>query len=121
MADHQVGDTVSGRVVNVTDFGLFVDIHDGLEGLAHISEIDVEGGKLESVYRVGDWVSARILRIEEEEKKIGLTMRGVDQSGSEAVAAVAEPEPDVAVEASPAPEAEATDDEDSPMAGGEEE
>jgi small subunit ribosomal protein S1 len=76
---YSVGDKVTGRVVNVTDFGLFIDIFEGLEGLAHISEIDVEGDSLEDEYRVGDWASARILRIEEDDKKVGLTMRGVDQ------------------------------------------
>ncbi|MCG8458725.1 MAG: S1 RNA-binding domain-containing protein, partial [Holophagales bacterium] len=76
---HHVGDIVDGKVVNVTDFGLFIDIYDGLEGLAHISEIELAGVKLDDNYRVGDWVSARILRIEEEEKKVGLTMRGVPQ------------------------------------------
>jgi small subunit ribosomal protein S1 len=81
--ENQVGDTVSGRVVNVTDFGLFVDVQEGLEGLAHVSEIDVGGAKLESLYRVGDWISARILRIDEEDKKIGLTMRGVSQPTAE--------------------------------------
>jgi small subunit ribosomal protein S1 len=70
-------------VVNVTDFGLFVDIFEGLEGLAHVSEIDVEGGSLEDEYQLGDWVSARILRIEDEERKVGLTMRGVDQPSEE--------------------------------------
>ena len=76
---YRVGDTVDGKVVNVTDFGLFIDIYEGLEGLAHISEIEVSGGKLESYYVAGDWVSARILRIEEDDKKVGLTMRGVPQ------------------------------------------
>jgi small subunit ribosomal protein S1 len=80
---NQVGDTVSGRVVNVTDFGLFVDVQEGLEGLAHVSEIDVGGAKLETLYRAGDWISARILRVDEEDKKIGLTMRGVSQPTEE--------------------------------------
>jgi small subunit ribosomal protein S1 len=84
--DHQVGVTVDGKVVNVTDFGLFIDIYEGLEGLAHISEIDVAGGRLEDYYHVGDWVSARILRIEEAEKKVGLTMRGVPQPDENEVA-----------------------------------
>ncbi len=74
-----VGDTLDGKVVNVTDFGLFIDIFEGLEGLAHISEIDLPGGRLEDHFGVGDWVSARILRIEEDDKKVGLTMRGVPQ------------------------------------------
>jgi len=77
---HHVGDTLDGRVVNVTDFGLFIDIYNGLEGLAHISEIELAtGSKLEDHYKVGDWVRTRILRIEEEEKKVGLSMRGVGQ------------------------------------------
>ena len=76
---YTVGDTIDGRVVNITDFGLFIDVYEGLEGLSHISEIDVSGGRLEDHFKVGDWVSARILRIEEEEKKVGLTMRGVPQ------------------------------------------
>ncbi len=79
VTEYRVGDTLDGKVVNVTDFGLFIDIYQGLEGLAHISEIDLPGGKLEDHFGVGEWVSARILRIEEDEKKVGLTMRGVPQ------------------------------------------
>ncbi len=84
--NNRVGDVVTGRVVNVTDFGLFIDIFDGLEGLAHISEIDFPGGKLESHFPVGKWVRARILRIEQDEKKVGLTLRGVTQPSAEETA-----------------------------------
>jgi small subunit ribosomal protein S1 len=84
---HHVGDTVDGKVVNVTDFGLFIDIYQGLEGLAHVSEIDLApGAKLEDHFKVGDWVRARILRIEDDEKKVGLTMRGLLQPTSEEAA-----------------------------------
>src|SRR6185369_14796929 len=84
---HHVGDSLEGRVVNVTDFGLFIDIYNGLEGLAHISEIEIAAGsKLEDHYKVGDWVRTRILRIEEEEKKVGLSMRGVGQPSEAEVA-----------------------------------
>jgi len=77
---HKVGDVLDGRVVNVTDFGLFIDIYNGLEGLAHVSEIDVaQGQRLEDRYAVGDWVRARILRIEEGDKKVGLSLHGVSQ------------------------------------------
>ncbi len=119
--EYKVGHEVEGRIVNVTDFGLFVDIFDGLEGLAHVSEIDAPEGGLESHYQVGDWVRARILRIEEEDKKVGLTMRGVspltadeiealersDGDTTEAQAeAEAEPEAEAAAEESQAAEAE---------------
>ncbi len=84
---HRPGDTLDGRVVNVTDFGLFIDIYNGLEGLAHVSEIEVPAGvRLEDFFHVGDWVRCRILRIEEEEKKVGLSMRGVAQPTEEEIA-----------------------------------
>ena len=86
--ESQVGDTVTGRVVNVTDFGLFVDIFDGLEGLAHVSEIESGASSLEDQYSVSEWVSARILRIEEDDKKVGLTMRGVPQPTADEIAAL---------------------------------
>jgi ribosomal protein S1 len=85
VGENSVGDTVTGRVVNVTDFGLFVDIYEGLEGLAHVSEIETSGDGLEGQYSLGDWVSARILRIEEEDKKVGLTMRGVAQPSEDEI------------------------------------
>jgi small subunit ribosomal protein S1 len=75
--NHMAGDTVEGRVVNITDFGLFVDIYEGLEGLVHISEVDTPGGRLEDHFVVGQWVRSRILRIDDQEHKVGLTMRGV--------------------------------------------
>ncbi|HEX7185747.1 MAG TPA: 30S ribosomal protein S1 [Thermoanaerobaculia bacterium] len=84
---HRAGDILDGRVVNVTDFGLFIDIYNGLEGLAHVSEIEVPGGaKLEDRFKVGDWVRTRILRVEEDEKKVGLSMRGVVQPSDEEMA-----------------------------------
>ena len=71
----------------MNDFGLNIDIYNGLEGLAHVSEIEVPAGaKLEDYYKVGDWVRTRILRVEEEEKKVGLSMRGVEQPTEEEIA-----------------------------------
>jgi small subunit ribosomal protein S1 len=91
VAEHSVGDAVEGRVVNVTDFGLFIDIYQGLEGLAHISEIDVQpGAKLDDHFAVGEWVRARILRIEGDEHKVGLTMRGVVQPTADEIAELEE-------------------------------
>lgn len=82
--EYRVGDMLEGKIVNVTDFGLFIDIYNGLEGLAHVSEIDVAAGdRLEENYRVGEFVRARILRIEDAERKVGLTMRGVTQPSAD--------------------------------------
>jgi small subunit ribosomal protein S1 len=82
---HKVGDSVVGRVVNLTDFGLFIDIFEGLEGLAHVSEIDVTG-RLDEHFAIGQPVRARILRIEDEDKKVGLSLRGVAQPTAEEIA-----------------------------------
>ncbi len=85
--EHKPGDLLDGRVVNVTDFGLFIDIFNGLEGLAHVSEIEVPAGvRLEDNFQVGDWVRTRVLRIEEDDKKVGLSMRGVEQPSDEEMA-----------------------------------
>ena len=113
--NNRVGDIVTGRVVNVTDFGLFIDIFDGLEGLAHISEIDFAGGKLEATFPVGKWVRARILRIEQDEKKVGLTIRGVSQPSEEEIAELesAAAKAVVPVEALEAPESAESDGEPS--------
>ena len=108
---HSVGDDIVGRVVNVTDFGLFIDVYDGLEGLAHVSEVDVPGGKLEDHYRIGEFVRARILRIEDEDKKVGLTLRGVTElSDEEAEELSAERERKLAAARAAAEEAAAAED-----------
>ena len=119
---HSVGDDIVGRVVNVTDFGLFIDVYDGLEGLAHVSEVDVPGGKLEDHYRIGEFVRARILRIEDEDKKVGLTLRGVAElSDAEADEYAAERERKLAASsaaAAGAGEAEEAEDEAEGAAAG---
>lgn len=90
---HKVGDRVVGRVVNVAEFGLFIDVCNGLEGLAHVSEIDVDDESLAAMFEVGEPVAARVLRIDEEDNKIALTLRGVDQPSAEEIEALAESEP----------------------------
>jgi small subunit ribosomal protein S1 len=75
---HQVGDDVVGSVAKVTDFGLFVRLADGVEGLAHVSEVTRDlKVKLDRMFNVGDPVRARIIKIDWNEKKIGLSMRDV--------------------------------------------
>ncbi len=83
---NRVGDILTGRIMNVTDFGLFIDVFNGIEGLAHVSEIDHSGGKLSDHFSSGQWVRARILRIEEEDCRVGLTLRGVTQPTTEEIA-----------------------------------
>jgi len=81
---HSVGDVVGGSVTNVTDFGVFVELSPGVEGLCHISEIDRDSGlSLAEMFIQGQRVRCRILRIDWNENRIGLSMHGVSQEGAE--------------------------------------
>ncbi|MDY6855326.1 MAG: 30S ribosomal protein S1 [Thermodesulfobacteriota bacterium] len=76
-----VGQTVSGNVTNVTDFGIFVELEEGIEGLVHVSEIRKE--KVESpdaFAKVGDRVTALIINMSEKERKIGLSIKQLDET-----------------------------------------
>jgi small subunit ribosomal protein S1 len=77
--DHNMGDVVVGTVAKITDFGLFVRIAEGVEGLAHVSEIQRDSkSKIENMFAVGDPVRAKIIKIDPGEKKIGLSTRDVE-------------------------------------------
>jgi small subunit ribosomal protein S1 len=78
IATHKPGDTVRGKVSRFTNFGVFVELGEGLEGLCHISELsDERVEKAEDVVQVGQEMDFKILRIENEEQKIGLSHRAV--------------------------------------------
>jgi small subunit ribosomal protein S1 len=80
---HGVGDVISGSVTNVTDFGVFVELAPGVEGLCHISEIDRdEGLSLAEMFSAGNQVQCRILRVEWHENRIALSMHGLQQDES---------------------------------------
>jgi small subunit ribosomal protein S1 len=77
---HQPGDVIDGQVAKVADFGVFIRLPEGLEGLMHVSETDLpRGGKPVEHFKEGDPVRVRILRIEPAEQRIGLSSRGVPQ------------------------------------------
>jgi small subunit ribosomal protein S1 len=79
-SSHQVGDEVEGFVTNVTDFGLFIELAPGVEGLCHISEIERLGSQpLAEVYSRGQRVRTRLIRVDWNEKRIGLSLRGIPQ------------------------------------------
>jgi small subunit ribosomal protein S1 len=87
-----------GKVTKLTNFGVFVELEPGLEGLLHISELS--DNKIESpeeVVKVGDEVDVKVLRVDAKDRKIGLSMRNVDDP------AVPEDVPDMPIEG---PEAE---------------
>jgi small subunit ribosomal protein S1 len=78
--NHQVGDTVHGRVCRIASFGPFVELAEGVEGLCHFSEIpgySARRGAEEPPVRIGDEYDFKIIKMSEAEKKIGLSLRAV--------------------------------------------
>jgi small subunit ribosomal protein S1 len=74
---YKAGDRISGKVSNVTDFGVFVELSDGIDGLVHVSDISwtdhiSHPGEL---YKKGDSVEAVIISIDSESKKISLGIK----------------------------------------------
>jgi small subunit ribosomal protein S1 len=78
VASHKPGDVVKGKIARFASFGAFVELGDNLEGLCHISELSEDRvAKPEDVVQLGQEMEFRILRIDAENKKIGLSARAV--------------------------------------------
>ena len=76
--EHKPGDVVRGKIARFANFGAFVELDDNLEGLCHISELSEERvEKPEDVVQLGQEMEFKILRIDAESKKIGLSARAV--------------------------------------------
>lgn len=80
------GDLKIGKVTKLTNFGVFVELEQGLEGLLHISELaDHKVESPEEVVKLGDEIEVRVLRVDPEERKIGLSRRRMSDEEGEAV------------------------------------
>ena len=78
------GQKISGKVTKITNFGVFVGLEDGLEGLLHISELsDEKIENPEDLVKVGDELEVKVLRVDTDERKIGLSRRRVDWTPEE--------------------------------------
>ena len=83
---------VKGNVTKITNFGVFIGLEDGLEGLLHISELaEHKVENPEEVVKVGDEIEVKVLRVDTDERKIGLSLKRVDW-GEEQERAAAEAE-----------------------------
>ncbi|MGD8530660.1 MAG: 30S ribosomal protein S1 [Syntrophobacterales bacterium] len=77
---YPVGSSVVGTVTNVTDFGLFVEVEEGIEGLVHVSEISKEKIKTPvGLFQEGQEVTAKVVNIGKEERKIGLSLKRLEE------------------------------------------
>ncbi|AWI51352.1 30S ribosomal protein S1 [Actinobacillus minor NM305] len=75
--NHPVGSKLSGKVTNLTDYGCFVEILDGVEGLVHVSEMDWTNKNIHpsKVVSVGDVVEVMVLEVDEERRRISLGLK----------------------------------------------
>jgi small subunit ribosomal protein S1 len=78
---HPIGSRVKGKVTSVTDFGVFVEVEDGIEGLIHISQLSTERvEKPSALFQVGQGVEAEVIHIDPREHKMGLSIKALRRS-----------------------------------------
>ena len=96
------GTVVEGEITNVTDFGVFVKLEEGIEGLVHVSEISKDKVKTPvGMYQVGDTLKAIVINVSAKDRKIGLSVKTLEDEGeAEAVEKIKKAEAEIA-EAAP--------------------
>ncbi len=78
------GTVVEGEITNVTDFGVFVKLEEGIEGLVHVSEISKDKVKTPvGMYQVGDILKAIVINVSAKDRKIGLSIKTLEDEGEE--------------------------------------
>ena len=82
-ANNKVGDVVEGKVVRVTNFGAFVELSEGIEGLIHVSEFDAGQGEPDAEIAVDSTIKMRIIKLSPTERKIGLSVRALSSDDYE--------------------------------------
>jgi small subunit ribosomal protein S1 len=81
---YPVGSKVKGKITNVTDFGIFVEVEEGIEGLVHVSEISKEKVSTPvGMYNVGDTLEARVINVSAKDRKIGLSIKALSDESAE--------------------------------------
>jgi small subunit ribosomal protein S1 len=77
---YQIGSIVEGVVSKVTNFGAFIKLPTGIEGLVHISEIsDKEISKIEEILKVGQTEKFKVIKVSAEDRKLGLSLRALKE------------------------------------------
>jgi predicted RNA-binding protein with RPS1 domain len=84
LSNYPGGAIVEGTITNVTDFGIFVQLEEGIEGLVHVSEISKE--KIATpvgMYNMGDTLKVKVINVSSKDRKIGLSIKALDKDSSE--------------------------------------
>ena len=83
---YPVGTEISGTITNVTDFGIFVELEEGIEGLVHVSEITKEKIKTPAgQFNVGDMINAKVMNINVDERRIGLSIKRIEIESEQSI------------------------------------
>ncbi len=99
---YQIGQIVKGKVSKIASFGAFVELDDGVDGLVHISQIsDSRVEKVKDALHIGQEVEARIVKIDRDERRIGLSIKAVDMDEGEIARLSAEADAEAAAPAAP--------------------
>ncbi len=76
---YEVGKEISGTITNITDFGVFIELEEGIEGLVHVSEISKEKIKTPvGKFNVNDVITAKVMNINSDERRIGLSIKRLE-------------------------------------------
>jgi small subunit ribosomal protein S1 len=76
---YEVGKEITGTVTNITDFGVFIELEEGIEGLVHVSEISKEKVKTPvGKFEMGDVITAKVMNINSDERRIGLSIKRLE-------------------------------------------
>jgi len=76
---YPVGSKIKGKVTSIADFGVFVEVEEGIEGLVYASEVGRNVENISDVVKVGDEVEALVVRVDAAEQKIALSMRAIQE------------------------------------------
>jgi len=81
---YKIGDLVKGKITKITAFGAFIELSNKIDGLIHISQISEEHVKrVKDILALGDEVEARVIKIDKEERRIGLSVKAAKENYSE--------------------------------------
>jgi len=81
---YKVGDVVSGKVTKLASFGAFVGLQHDIDGLVHISQVSEERiDKIKNVLKVGQDVTARVIKIDKSDRRIGLSIKAANYSSEQ--------------------------------------
>lgn len=89
-AHFKIGDVVTGTVSKLTSFGAFIELKDGIDGLVHISQISEDRvEKVKDVLKPGEEVTARVIKIDRDERRLGLSIKAANYSSEQLAAETA--------------------------------